>query len=86
MRIRLLGMLLGEAVVMVVPAAMLGLAAATLLMPYLPAEIRKLSEGSLPMHTILSALLLAVGLSVVISIVPGLRMWRTPVAAGLARE
>lgn len=86
MRIRVLGMLLGEAVVMVLPAAMLGLATATLLMPYLPTEVRRLSAGSLPMHTILTALLLALGLSVVISVVPGLRTWRMPVAAGLARE
>jgi len=86
MRIRVLGMLLGEAAIMVLPAAMLGLTAATSLMPYLPAEVRKLSGSSLPMHTIITALLLALGLSVVISIVPGLRMWRMPVAAGLARE
>jgi putative ABC transport system permease protein len=85
-RVRLLGMLLGEAASMAVPAAMLGLAAAALLMPHLPREVRALASSGLSAHTIVTAAVLAVGLSVIISIVPGLRMWQMPVATGLARE
>jgi putative ABC transport system permease protein len=85
-RMRLVGMLLAEAATIVVPAAMLGLAAAAVLIPHLPAEVRSLSRSTLPVHTILTAAVLTVGLSVTISIVPCLRMWRMPLAAGLARE
>ena len=85
-RTRLMGMLIGEAAALVVPAAIMGLALATLLMRYLPAEVRTLSGPALPVHTLISGALLALGLSVVISFVPCLRMWRMPVAAGLARE
>jgi putative ABC transport system permease protein len=85
-RIRLMGMLLIEAATIVVPAAMLGLAIAAVLMPYLPAEVKALSGFALPVHTIATAAVLAIGLSMVISIVPCVRVWRMPVAAALARE
>jgi ABC-type lipoprotein release transport system permease subunit len=81
-------MLLWEAVSMVIPAAMLGLAGAAALTPLLPKEVRNLtgSDSALSLHTTLTAIGLALALSVIISIVPALRMWRMPVAAGLARE
>jgi hypothetical protein len=79
-------MLLSEAAVMVIPAAMLGIAIAAAIMPHLPEEVRKLSGVTISAHTIVTAIVLAAGLSVAISIVPGLRTWRMPIAAGLARE
>jgi putative ABC transport system permease protein len=85
-RWRLARMFFWEAVAMVAPAALLGLAAAAVLMPHLPEEVRKLSGSTLSTHTIVTAAIIAVSLSVMISIVPCLRMWRMPVAAGLARE
>jgi putative ABC transport system permease protein len=85
-RLRLAVLLLWEAAVMVAPAAFIGLAAAALLMRYLPAEMREVSGGDVPLHTIGVTLVLVVALSVIISLIPCRRMWRIPVAASLVRE
>lgn len=85
-RTQLVAMLVGEAAAIVLPAALVGLSLAAGLTRYLPEEVRKLTSSALPLHTIISGAVLAIALSVAISIVPCLRMRRMRVAAGLVRE